>query len=639
MPPKDTRRTASRPRASLLPTLPLLLAPLGPWLSAPPTLQAMWVLAHAALAVILLQRRARRREQAVYRQPLEAMRAGVADRLAGDLLADLPDSEIPELREMRNLWEHLLAAWGHEGETMEAMRIALIAIHREGHIERANLMAVRLFRYQNSGEFVLEPAEVLFPNEEDLRWLLAPRESTSASTPTREAMATRADGGAFQAEIEVVERTESSVVLRCTDITHKKELEAAMERARDTALHTAELQAQFLANMSHEIRTPVNGILGMAQALLETKLTGEAQESAEIIHSCGQTLLTLINDILDLSKLDAGRVVLDARPTSLRKLSQEVVTLLEPRAEDRGNYLELDFPIHDSIPEHADVDPVRLRQVLLNLVGNAIKFTQNGSVCLRVRCHDLQDGRGQFTFEVEDTGIGIPEDRLDQIFERFVQAEKSTTRKFGGTGLGLPISKQLANLMGGDITVMTSPEGTLFRVILPLTVATPERTTGLRQSQPPVRIDGLRVLVAEDNPVNQKITSRILHKLGCTVQIVEDGAQAANAAASGDIDLVLMDCMMPEVDGYEGTRRIRAMETSSDARLPVIALTARAMDGDRDRCLAAGMDDYLTKPFSLAALRAVLVRWAASPPPRKTIRRRTAHPDPEQPGPSSLTGP
>ena len=484
-----------------------------------------------------------------------------------------------------------------------------------------------------------------------------------------------------------------------------------MEAALGTAREATQLKGRFLATMSHEIRTPLNGVLGMTDLLLGTELKGEQQEYAETIKRSATSLLGLINDILDLSRIEAGKLKLRQVPFSLRTVVEETASLFALQA--RGKGLEFRLDIAPNVPAMVVSDPERLAQVLNNLLGNAIKFTESGQIGLTVILIGESAGGSHIRFTVEDTGIGIGPEDQERIFERFTQADTSNTRKYGGTGLGLAISKELVELLGGEISVESelergskfwftaalpkasqreaapaakpanpakapvqqpsahikvtipsaggqpaagpttrvavpaakSPAGSPVRVAVPAAQSAasapgrmaspdaqpaanspPNHTAPAQQSAP--KRDGLanltaalrgqrpRVLLAEDNEINQRITVRLLEKMGLAVDAVTNGRQAVDAVSKKNYGLILMDCQMPEMDGFEATAVIRNRERN-ERHTPICALTANAMEGDRERCLAAGMDDYIAKPVSVEKLESAIGRWV----------RRAAGPD------------
>ncbi|MDP1829585.1 MAG: ATP-binding protein [Archangium sp.] len=503
------------------------------------------------------------------------------------------------------------------------------------------------------------------------------------------------------------------------DISERLRYEEGLEAARDSALAYARARSDFLATMSHEIRTPMNGVIGMTQLLAETALSEQQREYVDTVRACGEGLLALINDILDFSRLEAGKVQLESIPFSVRELAEDAVSVVAPQAH--GKQLELTCRIASDVPAVAWGDPTRLRQVLLNLLANAVKFTAKGAVEMKVTCrpHGATD-QVTLEFSVKDSGIGIAPEALPRLFSAFSQEDGSTTRRFGGSGLGLVICKGLTQLMRGGLEVASSPEGSTFTVALPLkvhtqavvvpdlsghsiavlelrpasraalvaqlaptgiVVSTPANVSELGEAQVVLvdqgfegdgaglaarlaaqgrqvgllrRLDGssveevgaafvlptpvreyrlhqqlervlfrrptlsrivsasahqsfdARVLVAEDNRVNQRVVRGLLEKLGCAVTIVDNGVQAVDTLGRGGFDLVLMDCQMPELDGFAATKRIRATQLG---HVPIIALTAGVMDGDRERCLAAGMDEFLRKPVRIEELERALERW------------------------------
>ena len=500
-----------------------------------------------------------------------------------------------------------------------------------------------------------------------------------------------------------------------TDITHLKRIENELARARDQAIEASQLKSEFLANVSHEVRTPLNGVIGMTGLLLDTDLSPEQREYALAARRSAQFLLGILNDILDFSKIEAGRLELESIHFALRPCVEDVLDMLTEQAESRN--IELVSDIGDDVPDFLVGDPKRLRQVITNLAGNALKFTHDGHVAVRVSASESSGESVVLQFDVVDTGIGITEEQMSRIFEPFCQGDGSTTRRYGGTGLGLSISRRIVELMHGSIGV-TSEEGSgsTFRfsarfgiaraaswqpgpsldgvrlflcgcegatremiekhaaawgmdvrhagslaeiapgggpaVVLmeadvweqatesphPVFLLTnfgrrpaaseavngavagivtrPVRLKRLRMelaraagvSLPSAKARAHRVLIAEDHAVNQMVARRLVEKLGCETALVASGLEAVEAVANGDFSLVLMDCQMPEMDGFAATVEIRRRENGK-GRLPIVAMTAHALKGDRERCISAGMDDYVAKPVNAEELAAVLKRW------------------------------
>jgi PAS domain S-box-containing protein len=399
-------------------------------------------------------------------------------------------------------------------------------------------------------------------------------------------------------------------LLLAMDVSEQRRATAEMEEARQAAEAMSRAKSQFLANMSHEIRTPMNGILGMTELALASDLSGEPRHYIELARDSAEALLNIINDILDFSKIEAGRLELLYAPTNLRTLIRDTLQVLAITARGRG--LTLEHAIDDQVPALLLLDAGRVRQVLVNLVGNAIKFTPSGRIDVSVRAGGRREsGQALIEVAVRDTGIGVPPEKQRAIFEEFVQADGSTSRQYGGTGLGLAIVSRLVAMMGGTIGVESQPgAGSAFtftlRASLPdeSTLAAPAPADRPRV---PRRTTRMRVLVAEDNPVNQRVAAGLVRQQGHEVAIANDGFEAVEAATTGRFDLVLMDVQMPRVDGLAATRAIRVCEQERRTRrVRIVAVTAHALDSDRVRCLEAGMDDYISKPIAVAQLLRVL---------------------------------
>ena len=486
---------------------------------------------------------------------------------------------------------------------------------------------------KNSSELGLfqDPAE---------QTVIATRLATEGSISNLELKVRRKDGvvlhGLFSGEV-ISSQGKQYFLTVMIDITARKRveeklreanqrLEAATGRAREMAARAnlaSKAKSEFLANMSHEIRTPLNGVIGIAALLLDTDLTDEQQRYAETIRASGEQLLVLLNDILDISKVEAGKLALEHLAFDLREVLAEVEDGLSLRAAERQ--VDLSCAIAPAVPLLLRGDPARLRQVLSNLVGNAIKFTRQGKVSVGVSLERETSAHGELRFSVRDSGIGIAPEHLELLFQKFTQVDASTTRQYGGTGLGLAICKKLVDLMDGTIGVESEiGRGSEFwftvrfekqEVPAPShrAAAPPRADRGaavLRSSFPRWEHGDARILLAEDNITNQRVALGMMAKMGLQAEAVGNGWEAIEALRSRPFDLVLMDVQMPEMDGLDATRAIRATRDGTlNPDVPIIAVTAHALTGDRDRCLASGMDDYISKPVKPDVLARLLERW------------------------------
>lgn len=498
----------------------------------------------------------------------------------------------------------------------------IITVDGKGCIERFSPSAERLFGmdgYEAEGREVA--SLFLSPGDAEMQAILAakmqhPHDAGTLSTHTL--MAKRADGSQFHAEIScstMLLGADKLLVCAVRDVTQIRQAVEEMRHARDVAEAASRAKSEFLANMSHELRTPMNGILGLSAILKDTVLDTEQRECVEALSGSASSLLTILNDILDFSKIEAGELRIEPKPFSLHDMMHHVRDFMAPMASQKG--ITLEFMQSPDCVEYLKGDVHRLQQILVNLVGNAIKFTEKGYVHVRSHCVREEAGDDvRLRIEVQDTGIGIPQEHQASIFNKFTQADGSNTRRYGGTGLGLAICSQLTTLMGGTIGLQSATGiGSCFFIEVPLEIS---QSHGFES-----RDDGnnalsvmvtdatqAHVLIVEDHAINTMLLTKLLRKMGFTqIDRAEHGAQAVQMCHATRYDLILMDCQMPILDGYEATKRIRLNELHQGHRTPIVAMTANAMQGDQQKCLEAGMDDYLSKPIDLSMLKRVLARW------------------------------
>ncbi|MBT8153249.1 response regulator [Epibacterium ulvae] len=517
---------------------------------------------------------------------------------------------VTQQRELQDAYAKMYA------QQVEARRLALVAetandsvmiVDRELKITWVNESFSRVTGYTEQEALGHRPGALLNCPETDMPAVDAMNAKLLSGQPVRAVvLSQRKDGQRIWLEVSQVPMMNGlgqmeSVISVERDITATKEHEEELECARKAAEEGARSKAEFLAIMSHEIRTPLNGVIGMTQLLEHTRLDDDQRNYAETIHSSARSLLALINDILDLSKMEARDVTLTPVNFDVRRCFETAMTILSPLAEEKGIALTLD--VAEEVPKYLCGDDRRITQILMNVVGNAIKFTSDGGVRVEVGCI-VENDTPHLSFDISDTGIGVPAEVQERIFERFSQADAATSRRFGGTGLGLTISQRLAQAMGGEITITSQPgHGSCFTTKLIL--AAGEETTEPEDSEanPQGALSDVRILVAEDNQVNRVLVQKFLKDSGAKLGFAVDGEQAIDMAKALEPEIILMDLSMPNVNGLQATRAIRELNIPQPH---IVALTANAFEEDRAACFDAGMDDFLSKPVSRKALLANL---------------------------------
>ncbi|MEM7656585.1 MAG: PAS domain S-box protein [Bacteroidota bacterium] len=498
---------------------------------------------------------------------------------------------------------------------------AIIITNSTGRVEWCNRSFSQLTGYELEELKGRKPGPILQGKDTHPETVNRIREQLKARVPfTEEILNYHKNGAPYWASISFSPVFDKQGRLRRfiaikSDITKRIQAEQELTSAKEAAESAAVAKSQFLATMSHEIRTPMNAVIGLTSLLVESELSREQSEMVETIRFSGENLLTIINDILDFSKIEAGKLELESQPYALRDSLLTVIDLLSTRSAKKGLYLDL--KIDEDLPHFVASDPTRLSQILMNLIGNGIKFTENGGVTLRVSIapKEFQEATPKqqiLLFQVVDTGIGIPQEKLNRLFQTFSQVDASITRRFGGTGLGLAISKRLVELMGGQIWV-SSREGAGSRFSFTLPIDLPEeaqtsRTSRAKDYSRPLNTD-LKVLIVEDNAINQKVAARSLKKLGLEAEVAGNGEEALDALELATYDLIFMDMQMPVMDGLTATREIRRRYPDDPRQPLIIAMTANAMAEDRQRCLDAGMNDYISKPIRLDDIRNALQEW------------------------------
>lgn len=501
---------------------------------------------------------------------------------------------------------------------LEGAPDALVIANQDGTIQMINAQTEKFFGY-NKDELIGKKVETIVPeryrhqhvNHRDSYFMNPHPRPMGADLNL---LGVRKDGSEFPIEISLspVETEEGTLALAAIrDITDKKQIETLLIEKNVQLVNSDMAKDQFLTHMSHELRTPLNGIIAMTQLLLTTNLDKEQKEQLDIISESNEQLLAVINQVLDFSKVESGNIGVEYVEFNIRDIINKVVASYAIKASSKN--LELTCYIHPDIPVHCHGDIVKIRQILSNILDNAVKFTEQGTIDITVAAHKPNPNQTNLVITVTDTGIGIPPEIIPKLFKPFSQGDSSMTRKYGGTGLGLAISKRLAEVMGGSIDVKSHATGTQFTFTVPcvssLHFAEHEANTIAKETNSaPLEKHSGRILLIDDNKLTQKTIFLLLNKLGYTVTIANDGLEGLQALKSANYHLILMDCQMPNMDGYMTTMEIRKNELGTNRRTPIIGVTAHALDINRQKCLDAGMDDYISKPFNIHDLNQLILK-------------------------------
>jgi PAS domain S-box-containing protein len=543
-------------------------------------------------------------------------------------------------REMRDNQTRLEESLNQIQALMDSAVAGIITIDATAIVRSFNPAAERVFGYA-ADEVIGRNVKMLMPDPYHREHDGYVRNYTTTGVPKiigigREVVGRRKDGSTFPMDLAVSKTTAQGAPLfigLVSDITGRKEAEAALRDSRDQLAVASRAKSDFLANMSHEIRTPMNAVMGLARILLDTELTPRQRDYLGRLHNASHSLLGILNDILDYSKIEAGKLSLEAIDFALSDILNHTTSLFGLGAEEKGVALVLD--VADDVPPLVVGDPLRLKQIINNLVGNAVKFTASGSIRVSLRCVARDGDAFVLAVAVSDSGIGMTPEQVQRLFTTFEQADASTTRQYGGTGLGLTICKRLVELMGGEIHVESQRGiGSRFHFTVRLKVSRFNSAQELSTKRPPATgiagyltrtLDGMQLLVVDDDPTNQWVAREMLGKMGARVTLANNGREAVDRVREHHFDAVLMDLQMPEMGGIETTQSIRALPDR--AGLPIIAMTAAVQTSDREASRAVGMNDFIAKPIELDALTTVLRRWVtpnagiATPPPRSQTAR------------------